>query len=204
MQDSTVRLFLRLQAKRWSAEKRYPPELPHRAEARAPAPANVLQEDQRPCPAHAFGCGPQQPARKSCRRLYVHEAAHPISGPSAPPENPRCFTSVFESRPACHPFSPRNPSISAFRSNERMGLSSGPGERTAPERARLFRIIVHDFLLLSEQPYERSYLIPTTNGCFCAWLGSRMNVPKIFTAKAVIPANSSIAETGKTDHAQLA
>jgi hypothetical protein len=31
-----------------------------------------------------------------------------------------------------------------------------------------------------------------------------MKVPEIFVAKAVIPANSSNAEIGSTDHAQLA
>src|SRR5579859_4683833 len=46
--------------------------------------------------------------------------------------------------------------------------------------------------------------MPTTSGCFCTWLGSNRNVPKMFAANAVIPTSSRIAEAGSTDHAQSA
>jgi hypothetical protein len=46
--------------------------------------------------------------------------------------------------------------------------------------------------------------ILTTSGCFCKWLDSRINVPKIFIVKTVSPANSRIAESGSTDHAHVA
>src|SRR5207253_1189406 len=42
----------------------------------------------------------------------------------------------------CHPPSRRNCSISAFRSNESMGFSKGPGVRTAAERAACLGLLL--------------------------------------------------------------
>jgi len=42
----------------------------------------------------------------------------------------------------------------------------------------------------------------TTNGGFCAWLGSKRNVPRMLAANAVSPVSSRIAEAGSTDHTQ--
>lgn len=50
----------------------------------------------------------------------------------------RCFTSVFEFRPTCQHLPCSNFSISVLKSNESIGLSSGPGERRAGERRGCF------------------------------------------------------------------
>src|ERR1700722_1438525 len=53
-------------------------------------------------------------------------------------KNQDASPACFEFRPPCHAFSPRNRSISTFKSNERIGLSSGACGRMAAELADCF------------------------------------------------------------------